>query len=380
MGLCVAFSLLGTGCMKYSAYYNALDDIGHIEHLISPATGEDGKPLPSPMMELPRIKARVCLRRAIESYRAANWSTGWDMAMLVIAGGAAGVGTSLGVASSTMDDTRADGTRNAAKKDLAIASVTTIAAGGAVLALRTALALDDVGRAQRIAAARDVNTAINILEKYALTDDPKDVGDDGFGACRDEDVNIANAFPGAQSAASLEKLLAKTKEEARDAAEDAAEAKAEAESAEKKAEASREDVAALQKLQDTMHALNSPAEGTPKKGGAAATEQTDRKIRETEKALEEAKVRQAKQEEEARKAKLDAARAAVEAARAELAAKKATVLQVGGQLRRAVFYLTRNDVELAQGGLDAAIAEAEGSRNALKAAEKRLEGLLFGSK
>lgn len=129
--------------------------------------------------------------------------------MLVISGVADGAGTPTGATASAMDDT------NPSRKNIGIASVTTLAAAGAILGLRTALNLHEVGRTQKVAAARDVNAAISAIEKYLLSDDPKDVADDGFNTCRDEDINIANSLPGGRATEPIEAVIAKTAQKSR---------------------------------------------------------------------------------------------------------------------------------------------------------------------
>jgi hypothetical protein len=362
---------LVTGCAPKS-YETALQDINNLDRLLKLTAPSTSTPqAQQALMELPRMKARLCLQRAMENHRGSNWTTTVDMLMLVTAGAAAGTGTAMGAASTAMD-------AGDAKKDTGVVSVTLLAAGGAVLGLRAALGLNEVGRTQRIAAARSVNTAISILEKYALTDDPKDAGDDGFGTCRDEDVNIANSFPSAAAGGSIDKLVAKAKEDEKQASTDAAAAKAVEAKTENEADASRArtekkniEVDRLRKELDDLRASKVTAADLKKKAEELA---------QAEKELAQAKADTVQQEADLQKAKIDSARAALASVQAELPLRKAAVLQAGAQLRRAVFYLTARDVDLAQKTLDGAIAEVDSTKALIKVAQERLDKLMFETK
>lgn len=252
---------------------------------------------PAEIKTLPYIEAQFCVERAVESYDASRLSFGWDITLLVVSGIGAGVGTSLGAATAAMSDTAE------ARDDLQIGGVTTIAAAGAILALRTALALDDVGRAQRIAAARNANAAITIIERYAVAEDPASVTQSGLEVCRDEDINIANAFPGNDAATELRRLI---------------------ERSEDKKEKAKDEVASATKKQAEL-----PPNADPR----------------TKKAAE-----------------LEVANAKLEDAKAEEFSRRAAVLTAASFLRRAVLYLTRADVAVAAKQLKSAIKDLDDAK------------------
>jgi hypothetical protein len=385
--VCAALAALATGCAPKS-YNTVLADVENLHKLMTliappskPAKPKGPEPGPTqpyevppeadgskrPFMEMPRLKARFCVQRAIEDYESSRTSTGADMTMLILAGLAGGIGSTMGATSAAMPDTYGQ------KKDLGIASVSLLAGAGAVLGLRAALNLNEVGRTQRVAAARSVNTAITILERYALTDDPKAVGDDGFGTCRDEDVNIANAFPGANSAAAIEQLITKAKENEKQASEDAAAAKSAETKTANLASSSRTKASDLKKkvesLQVNVESLRdrkvAPAEVNKKAGD----------LEQAQKDLKQAEADAAQRDAEALKAKIDAAKADLTAAQAELETIRTSVPQAGGRLRRAVFYLTAKDVELANKALDAAIKNVDTAKERVDTLQQRVDDL-----
>lgn len=356
-----ATALLGCASTPYS--YGSLRSSENIERLLKATSAYEAGP-DQVFMELPRMKAQFCLERAAEAYAASKRNLALDYLMLTGAGLGAGVGTSMGAASSAMND------KDGSRKDIAIVSVTTLAAAGALLGLRAALNLNEVARTERVAAARDVNAAISILEKYALADDPKDVGEDGFVTCRDEDVNIANAFPGSKAVEPIEKVLSKSKEEKAEKEKVASVAASTEADAKAAAKGNRQKVADLEKK------LQKPPTAGQRNGGASK----DPQVAETERELEKAKEAQpeldAKAKEAEEKAKIEAARAQVAGAQVDVNEKKGSVVAAAAQVRRAVFYLTKDDVELAQGLLKGSLAALESSRASLKAAQKRLDDAL----
>jgi hypothetical protein len=312
-------------------------------------------------LEMPRMKAQFCLHRALEAYNASRWSSGADISMLVVAGLGGGLGTSIGAAASAMDDT------DKSRKDVGIVSVTTLAAAGAVLGLRAALNLSEVGRAQRIAAARNVATAISVLEKFALADDPKDVADDAFSSCRDEDINIANAFPGPSGAEPLEKILSKAKEEKAETVKATSEAKTAEAQAKSAARENQAKVAELEKTVRTLH-------------DASRTPEKDARVQQAEEDLKKARAAQAelkeKEKEAKKQAELESARAEVASAKVDVSEGKVAVAKAGARLRRAMFYLTSREVDLELDLLQRSVSSLDTSQLSLAAAQKRLHELL----
>lgn len=364
VGLSAASLLLG-GCGPSSFKYT-LRNIEHVERLIDavpvdpdakteePSDSVKKRVPPPAFMELPRIKARFCLKRAIENYFNSRWSTGMDIGMLVLAGVGGGVGTSMGAAAAAMDDS------NGNRKGIGIASVTALAAAGAVLGLRAALNLNEVGRAQKVAAARDVNAAISIFERYALADDPQEVGEDGFGTCRDEDINVANALPGSKSAEPIEAVLARAKS-------DKAEKASEASTHEK---ASADARTAADGVQKRIELLKTEKESELSRSAPAVRSTVEKTYDVAKSELET----RAKELED--KAKLEAAKARVATAQADVAENKVAVIHASGQLRRAIFFLTARDVQTTYRILDESRAALSQSYVTLKAAKKALDTLL----
>jgi hypothetical protein len=327
---------------------------------------------PSVFMEMPMEKATFCLRRAIEDYQASRGSFTADMLLLIHAGAAAGAGTTLGAASAAM----ADGDR---KKDMGIASVTLIAAGGAILGLRTALNLNELGRAQRIGAARSVNAAINILEKYAMSDDPKTVGDDGFGTCRDADVDIANAYLPSSNAAAIEQLAAKAKTDQQSAAKDVASAKEQETKATARVKASDVKVDTATKKVGAAQAASPSPIIDPKGKGPPPPAVKSADLLQAEKDLAAAQEQKVQADADLQAAKLNAAKADLAEAKANIVAAKAGVLEAGGMLRRAAFYLTGRDVEQALKALKGAMDELDAARARVKVAQDRVDELAKAS-
>lgn len=372
----LAMTVSGTGCYVPIAYPNILKNVNELETLVRtpPIAEENAKRGDAPeqageeadarypFMEIPRLKARFCLERAIENYANSRASTGFDIAMLVVSGLAGGAGTAMGAAASAMDDT------NPSRKTIGVASVTTLAAAGALLGLRTALNLHEVGRTQKVAAARDVNAAISAIEKYLLNDEPKDVGDDGFNTCRDEDINIANALPGGRATEPIEAVLAKAKDDAKDkkeAASDANKTKASADTAVEENE---------KKIKELEQSL---AKAKQERGPASL------EAKQTEKSLEAAKAAQpelkARAQEATEKAAIESLKAEVAIAQVDLAEKRVAALQAGGQLRRALFYLTRTDVRLSLKLSQLSWEAVSISRSAVWAAQRRVAKALESS-
>ena len=362
--LAVALQTATLGCAPYS-YGRLRHDIDKMDRVLKATLPSGANTEDKVLLEMPRMKARYCLERAAESYAASKWSSGIDIGMLVAAGLTGGVGTSMGAAAAAMDDDT-----HKSRKDIGIASVTTIAAAGAILGLRAALNLSELGRTQRIAAARDVNAAISIIEKYALADDPKEVTDDGFTTCRDGEIDMANALPGAKAGELLEKTLTKAKEEKAETEKAASTAKSTEARAKTEAEANKSKVVELEK---TVKARRAQARN---EAAAAA----DPELQKAEKDLAAAKAEQAeldaKAKEAERKAKIEEARAQVAAAQVDVNEKRLGVVQSASQLRRAVFYLTARDVDLSLDLLKGSQQSLATSRSALAAAQKRLDQLL----
>jgi len=267
-------------------------------------------------MRVQTMRSNFCVRRAEYNRRKAGENSFWDTFLLVAAGVATGGGATLGATTAVMDD-------SGTKKDLQIDGAGTLAAGGAILALRTALSLNDLARTQRIAAANDIDTAIDILEKYVLSDDPKEVGPDGFHGCRDEEINVAHAFPDARVSGSVEKQTEEAKE-----LKKVADAKlAEARSGETEAQrvlAVRTE--AHERAQENLKHVD--------KDGRTATEAASTRSGELK----------VDAEIQVRKAAETRHDAEIEAAKADIAARKAEYLKLTYLLRRFVFYGTKGDV------------------------------------
>ena len=173
---------------------------------------------------LPGNSAMFCLERAIYNYNSADIASRWDQALLGVAGvvGAAGI-TSQAIGAALPEDTN-----KADKKRAEVVGVASVAAAAGVLAIRTAAGQSEVALAKRTAAARQVDAALNMLAKYALAEDLKEVTNDGFGSCRDADIETFQAFPGAGAGDKLGKQISDAVSKKDEKAKEAKEAKEEA--------------------------------------------------------------------------------------------------------------------------------------------------------
>jgi hypothetical protein len=268
-------------------------------------------------VKLPSMRSRFCIQRATYNIDKASDNSFWDTFMLVTAGLTAGTGATLGASTAAMDD-------GSTKKDLQIVGAGTLAAGGAILAVRTTLALNELARTQRIAAANEIDAAIDILEKYALADDPKDVGADGFDNCRDEEVNVARAYPGARSGEAIQRLVETAKEKEEEAKTRLQDAAADV------AAATDEGAAATAELQAAGEMLKS----------TKPEEQPRLQVRQ---AAAAARAELAKRRAEVARSQLEEAQKA--AKEADVEARRAAFLQATYSLRRAIFYGTQADVD-----------------------------------
>lgn len=114
--LSASVAALSVGCAK--SYDGSLRDVSTVESLLASMAQKEGHPVtaqgdpgtpsrlvaPGTMM-LPMVKARYCLERAREDYRSWQVSAGADMTMIILAGVAGGIGTSMAAAAATMDAT-----------------------------------------------------------------------------------------------------------------------------------------------------------------------------------------------------------------------------------------------------------------------------------
>lgn len=366
--------MLTSGACAPSAYRIALNNINELDQILRQAQNhekknegaqlraEDGPGSAAFFMEIPRVKARFCLQRAIETYANSVWSTGLDITMLVLAGLGAGAGTSMGAAVAAMDE------GSGSRKDIGITSVTTLAAAGAVLGLRAALNLNEIGRTQKIAAARNVNAAINIIERYALADDPGEVVDDSFGTCRDEDINIANSLPGSKAIEPVESIISRAKAEKTEKTEIASTAEKESSAAKAAVESGRK------KLEELASEVKKLPPGS--RGGLQPEGNLLQKSLEVAQAAQAQLETRAKEAEE--KAKIETAKARVATAQADVAEKKAAVMQASGYIRRTVFFLTVHDLRIAHRLFDVNLEALVVSRQALRAAQASLAALMGG--
>lgn len=162
-----------------------------------------------PQTSMPYIEASFCLDRAKEIMKKAWLNQGADNTFLLLAGitGATGVGLLAGAGAMDESDRRTN---------IAVAAAIVSVLPGAIFGTREAFKTYEVAKAQRIAAARNVDAAFKILERYALADDPRDVVDDGFATCRDGDIDIANSYPGVRASEETKKSSSRQQADAAD--------------------------------------------------------------------------------------------------------------------------------------------------------------------
>lgn len=365
LSLCGALALLSTTGCAVSAYDSTLLKVENVDHLVRATASKDTPAEARVFMELPRIKASHCLRRAVEDYRSAGHHTRADMALLIIAGVVGGTGTTLSAASAAT-------TGPDPKQNLGIAGVSLLAAGGAVLGLRTVLNLGEAGRAQRVAAAKSVDAALTILTKYALADDPQTVEEDGFATCRDEDIAVAGAL-NLGNKVTLDQLTNQAKAEQKKADDTAVEKKQAVAKTEAGLIQSKTALAEAQKKVDGLG---------PQLGGRGARPAAPAAAPGEAKAKEELAKAQADVEEKEKanaNATLDAAKAELAAAQAELNVRKAHVIEAGGALRRAVYFKTSTDVDAALAAMKDAVTEVKKIRERIQHMQDIVDKLQFAA-
>lgn len=271
-------------------------------------------------LKLPWAQARFCLERASSNFNNGKMSNATDTIMLVAAGLAGGVGSASYAASTLVED---PGTQS----DWAQVGGINIAVTAAVLGLRTALDLGNVGKEQRTAAADQAEAAVAILEQAALQlEEPGSAAATAWHTCTEGERRIAQVL---------------ARNGAADAIKDALE---EAKSRLNEAKQKKEDAAATRNQAKT--ALPMDGTNSIKKAEAAA------------------KVAQAVAEEAA---------ADVLLAKARLAEARLEVLKGGSQLRRAVLFYSEAEVNWALEDLAASQARVTAARDHVKQREKALD-------
>jgi len=311
------------------------------------------------------VEAKFCLRRAFADRKDASKNSNLDSAMLVTAGLVGGFGATVGAGSAAMDE-------SGAKKNLQIAGATTVAASAAILALRTTLALNDLARTQRIAAANSLDAAVVLVTSYALADDPKDVKDDGFHICRDEDINVARSFPGAKTQEAAEKAATKAAEEVKEATAQVAKSEATVNTTSSELnkkladlEAAKANLIAIKKQIDLSGKKDDPV--LQKKADEAQTQKESLQDSVTE-----------------LKSKLDAARQdllekQMQVARAELQEAKAAFLASTSRLRRMLYFGTTDDVRMARDSVRLAFDDLMRGRRRVRHLQKVVDESEGGS-
>lgn len=304
---------------------------------------------------VPRNQALFCLDRAIENLENARNHTGLDMTLLIgsATAGLAGLTfQSLGSALPTPSDPD-----TGAKKGFEVAGITTLAFAAALLTVRTAAGQSDIALAQRTAAAKQVDASFRILIKYAMAEDPKEVTDDGFSVCTDADISVANAYPGASAGDELNKKL-------NDARAAETEAKQAAKQAEKAVMKQDEEVAEAKELvaqkQAELEAASSKVnelKTTPVKKDALEQAMREEEKLRAEKAAADAALTKAQASAKETRDEL-----ACKAAKAETENNRLAVLTRAAELRRATFFLTKKDVEIATNELTTATEDLKQSR------------------
>jgi hypothetical protein len=334
-------SLLSIGCShtdSLKSYKNVGDNIDKIFKKVQ--SESDG-------MTIPHAEASFCLERAYTLMQQAYRNQGFDIFFLASAGATGAAGLAAGAAAGAMDD-------SSRRKDVAISAAILSVLPGAIFGTREAFKTYEIAKTQRIAAARNVDAAIALLERYALAEDPKDVTDDGFSTCRDGEISIANSLPG-----SVTSLTLKAAEEKQADAEDQKNAQ---DAAVEKKEAAR-------KVKETA------ADAATKL--ASATAAYDQAI--TKKAASSA---QLKTEMDTAKTQSDAAQKAATVAQSaadvaekeaelkkEIIALKDAVSEAYARVRRQILYISTREE------LDSALQLAEDSAGELKEARERLQKL-----
>jgi hypothetical protein len=326
--------------VRTPAYQGMYDDLAELLERVSAGA-----------TTMPDVEARFCLRRAYDDRERAKLNSGLDSMMLVMAGVTGGFGATVGATTAAMNDT-------SAKKDWQIAGVASVAASAAILGLRTTLALNDLARAQRIAAANSVDAVVDIITAYALADDPKDVKEDGFHTCRDEEINVARAFPGTKNQEAAEKTVSKAAEESKAASAQVADS--EAVVASTTAELQKKSVD-LEAAEAKANAAKAAAAGSKKPGPALSKEaaEADTQVEALKKQVRDLEAKLKAAQEERRQKQLQAARADVEEARLR-------VLASSSRLRRTLLFGGKDDVDQARMDLG-------DSSDDLKRARKRVQ-------
>ena len=119
-----------------------------------------------------------CLQRAAKLGTAAKDNGWWDDGLLVAAGITSGIGVTTMAVSTVMDDPNPD--HPGRKKNVGQVGVGTVAVAGAILALRTALGLQDYSNRQKEAAGKAVDAAFGLIVRFAeykdSTNTPVDPG------------------------------------------------------------------------------------------------------------------------------------------------------------------------------------------------------------